>query len=63
MLALGGITIPPQDRHTAMGDTAATAKAFLTLVQALQAKGIVTFQDAQQQSRRHRRLIADANSA
>ncbi len=58
-----GITIPPHDRHTAMGDTAATAKAFLKLVQAMQAKGIVTFHDAQQQARRHRRLIADANSA
>ena len=56
-----GITIPPQDRHTAMGDTAATAQAFLKLVQALQAKGIDTFQDVQQQARRHRRLIADAN--
>lgn len=56
-----GITIPPQDRHTAMGDTAATAQAYLRLVPALGAKGIVTFQDVQQQARRHRRLIADAN--
>ncbi|WP_378944485.1 exonuclease domain-containing protein [Paracoccus sp. R86501] len=56
-----GITIPPQDRHTAMGDTAATAQAFLQLVQALQAMGITTFQDVQQQARRHRRLITDAN--
>jgi DNA polymerase-3 subunit epsilon len=58
-----GITIPPEDRHTAMGDTIATAQAFLQLIPALQAKGIVRFEEALHQARRHRRLIEDANSA
>jgi DNA polymerase-3 subunit epsilon len=58
-----GIIIPPEDRHTAMGDTIATAQAFLQLVPALRAKGIERFEHAVQHARRHRRLIEDANSA
>lgn len=56
-----GITIPAEARHTAMGDTIATAEAFLRLVPALEAKGITLFEEALIQARRHRRLIADAN--
>ncbi|MGR3409796.1 MAG: 3'-5' exonuclease [Paracoccus sp. (in: a-proteobacteria)] len=56
-----GIVIPPEARHTAMGDTIATAEAFLRLIPALEAKGIVTFEDAVAEGRRHRRLIGDAN--
>lgn len=56
-----GIIIPPEDRHTAMGDTVATAKAFLQLVPALQAKGVERFEHALQQARRYRSLIEDAN--
>ncbi|MFC0201775.1 exonuclease domain-containing protein [Paracoccus rhizosphaerae] len=56
-----GIVIPPEARHTAMGDTIATAEAFLRLIPALAAKGIVTFEDAVAEGRRHRRLIGDAN--
>ena len=44
-----------------MGDTIATAEAFLRLIPALEAKGIVTFEDAVAEGRRHRRLIGDAN--
>ena len=58
-----GIIIPAEDRHTAMGDTVATAQAFLRLIPALQAKGIQRFEEAVVQARRHRRLIEDANSA
>lgn len=56
-----GIVIPPEDRHTAMGDTLATARAFLRLIPALGAKGIERFEQALAEGRRHRRLIADAN--
>lgn len=56
-----GIVIPPEARHTAMGDTIATAEAFLRLIPPLSAKGVVRFEDAVAEARRHRRLIADAN--
>lgn len=56
-----GITIPPEARHTAMGDTIATAEAYLRLIAALEAKGITRFEEAVAEARRHRRLIGDAN--
>ncbi|TJZ94009.1 3'-5' exonuclease [Paracoccus gahaiensis] len=56
-----GIEIPPEARHTAMGDTVATAEAFLKLIPALEAKGITRFEEAWAEARRHRSLIADAN--
>lgn len=55
------IEIPPEDRHTAMGDTIATAEAFLRLIPALQAKGLDRFEDVVTEARKHRRLIGDAN--
>ncbi|TRW97769.1 3'-5' exonuclease [Paracoccus sp. M683] len=55
------IVIPPERRHTAMGDTEATARAFLRLVPALVAKGIERFEDVQTQAHKHRRLIENAN--
>ncbi|AUH34149.1 exonuclease domain-containing protein [Paracoccus tegillarcae] len=55
------ITIPEELRHTAMGDTEATAQAFLQLIPALAAKGIKRFEDMQVEARKHRRLIGDAN--
>lgn len=55
------ITIAEDQRHTAMGDTIATAQAFLHLVPALAAKGIERFEDVQTRARKLRRLISDAN--
>jgi len=56
-----GIEIPPEDRHTAIGDTRATAAAFLALMRMIRAKGIVTFGDALAEVRRHGRLLRDLN--
>lgn len=56
-----GITIPEEARHTAIGDTVATADAFLKLVQILKARGIVTFGEVLTEVRRHGRLMKDLN--
>lgn len=56
-----GIRIPPEARHTAMGDTIATAEVFLKLVRMAEEKGIVTFGDALAEMRKHKRLLQDAN--
>ncbi|MCZ0964425.1 3'-5' exonuclease [Paracoccus benzoatiresistens] len=56
-----GIVIPPEERHTAMGDAHATAEAYLRLSEALKAKGLERFEDILAEARRHRRLIEDAN--
>ncbi|SCY58841.1 3'-5' exonuclease [Paracoccus tibetensis] len=56
-----GIAIPPEARHTAMGDTVATAEAFLRLIAALEAKGIERLEQALAEGRKHRRLVRDAN--
>ena len=56
-----GLSIPPELRHTAMGDAEATAEAFLRLIPALQAKGLGGLDAIRAEARRHRRLIADAN--
>ena len=56
-----GIAIPPEARHTAMGDTIATAQAYLALIPALEAKGITRFEEVVAKARDHRALIADAN--
>ncbi|MFV0302719.1 MAG: exonuclease domain-containing protein [Paracoccus sp. (in: a-proteobacteria)] len=55
------IVIPPELRHTAMGDARATAEAFLRMVPALAAKGIERFEDVLQEARKYRRLIEDIN--
>ncbi|SFJ86802.1 3'-5' exonuclease [Celeribacter neptunius] len=56
-----GIRIPPEARHTAMGDTIATAEVFIKLVRMAGEKGIVTFGDALTEMRKHKRLLQDAN--
>ena len=56
-----GVTIPPERRHTAMGDTEATAQIFLQLIPALSAKGLGDLDRIRDEARRHRRLIANAD--
>ncbi len=57
-----GITIPDEARHTALGDTVATADAFLKLLPMLQARGLTTFGDVLTEVRRHGRLLRDLNT-
>ncbi len=56
-----GITIPEEARHTAIGDTVATADAFLKLLPALKARGLKTFGDVVAEVRKHSRLLKDLN--
>ena len=56
-----GITIPQEARHTAIGDTVATAEAFLKLLPALKARGITTFGEVVAEVRKHARLLKDLN--
>jgi DNA polymerase III subunit epsilon len=57
-----GITIPEEARHTAIGDTVATADAFLKLMPMLKSRGLVTFGDVLAEVRRHGRLLKDLNT-
>ncbi len=57
-----GITIPEEARHTALGDTVATAEAFLRLLPMLKAKGVETFGDVLTEVRKHGRLLKDLNA-
>ncbi len=56
------ITIPPELRHTALGDAQATAEALVRLIPLLQGKGLTTFGDVIAETRRHGRLIRDLNT-
>lgn len=56
-----GITIPEEARHTAIGDTVATADAFLKLIPILKSRGLETFGDVLTEVRRHGRLLRDLN--
>ncbi|MCB1405026.1 MAG: DNA polymerase III subunit epsilon [Rhodobacteraceae bacterium] len=56
-----GITIPEEARHTAIGDTIATADAFLKLVPMLKARGLHTFGQVVTEVRKHGRLLKDLN--
>ncbi|SPH16861.1 DNA polymerase III PolC-type [Defluviimonas aquaemixtae] len=57
-----GITIPEEARHTALGDTIATADAFLKLLPMLEGRGLVTFGDLLAEVRKHGRLLRDLNA-
>ncbi len=57
-----GITIPDEARHTALGDTVATADAFLKMLPMLRARGLTTFGDVLTEVRRHGRLLRDLNT-
>lgn len=56
-----GITIPEEARHTAIGDTIATADAFLKLMPMLQGMQLETFGQVLGEVRRHGRLLKDLN--
>jgi DNA polymerase-3 subunit epsilon len=56
-----GITIPEEDRHTAIGDTIATADAFLKLMPMLAGRGLDTFGKVLAEVRKHGRLLKDLN--
>ncbi len=56
-----GVKIPPEARHTAMGDTVATAQVFIKMLRMAEERGIVTFGDALTEMRKHKRLLQDAN--
>ncbi len=57
-----GITIPEEARHTALGDTIATADALLKLLPMLEGRGIATFDQVLTEVRRHGRLLKDLNA-
>ena len=56
-----GITIPEEARHTALGDSIATADAFLKMLPILQSQGLQTFGDVLTEVRRHGKLMRDMN--
>jgi DNA polymerase III subunit epsilon len=56
-----GIAIPEEDRHTAIGDTIATADAFLKLMPMLAGRELDTFGAVLAEVRKHGRLLKDLN--
>lgn len=57
-----GIVIPEEARHTAMGDTIATAAAFEKLIPMLESQGLDTFGKVIGAVRKHSRLLKDLNT-
>lgn len=55
------ITIPPELRHTALGDAHATACALVRMIPMLQARGFGSLAQVIHQTRRHGRLLEDLN--
>lgn len=56
-----GVSVSPSERHTAMGDTLATAEVFLRMKRVLQARGITRLGDLLAETRRYDKLLQDAN--
>lgn len=56
-----GVTLPEEARHTAIGDTIATADAFQKLLAMLRGRGLGTFGAVLAEVRRHGRLLKDLN--
>ncbi|MFV0333103.1 MAG: exonuclease domain-containing protein [Tropicimonas sp.] len=57
-----GIVIPPEARHTAMGDAIATAAALERMIPMLEGRGLRSFGEVIAAVRRHSRLLRDANT-
>lgn len=55
------ITIPEDLRHTALGDAVATAEALVKMLPMLQARGLTTFGEVIEATRKHGRLLEDLN--
>jgi DNA polymerase III subunit epsilon len=55
------VTIPPDLRHTALGDAHATAEVFSRMLPMLEARGMATLSDVLAETKRHGRLIEDLN--
>ncbi|PYG26664.1 3'-5' exonuclease [Pelagimonas varians] len=55
------VTIPPELRHTALGDAQATAEVLVRMLPMLEARGLVTFGDVLEETKRHGRLLEDLN--
>jgi DNA polymerase-3 subunit epsilon len=56
-----GVTLPEEARHTAIGDTMATAEVFQKLLGMVQGRGLATFGSVLAEVRRHGRLLKDLN--
>ncbi|MEX3015012.1 3'-5' exonuclease [Gymnodinialimonas hymeniacidonis] len=56
-----GVEIAEDRRHTALGDAEATAKALVCLLPLLKARGVETFGQLIEQTRKHGRLLQDLN--
>ena len=54
-----GVTIPEEVRHTAYGDTVATADVFLKMLPMLEAKGMTTYGDVLAEMETNSRLMAE----
>ena len=55
------ITIPPELRHTALGDAVATAQALVRMLPMLKARGMGTFGQVIEATKQHGRLLEDLN--
>ena len=56
-----GVEIPDALRHTALGDAQATAEVLVRMLPMLAARGIRTFGDVLEETRKHGRLLEDLN--
>jgi len=54
-----GVVIPEADRHTAMGDTKATAEVFQRMIPMLEARGIDTFDKVLVAMQKNSRLLRE----
>lgn len=57
------VKIPPDLRHTAMGDAVATAEVFIRMLFILEARGICSFAQVTSEIRKHTRILEDANES
>ncbi len=56
-----GVSIPPELRHTALGDAVATAEVLCKMLPMLASRGFTTFGAVIEQTRKHGRLLEDLN--